>query len=101
MAASLVRDKANTIELMMKQETGRWILKQRAGKRIVAKQKAVSSISVGVLYDVVISFNGTQFDVSVDGTSLMSLTPVGTVPTGTVGFEVKSTTGQFGEISVN
>jgi len=94
-------DKANTIELMMKQETGRWVLKQRAGKKIVAKQKAVSSISVGVVYTVVISFNGTQFDVTIDGTPLMSLTPVGTVPTGTVGFQVKSTTGQFGEISVN
>ncbi|MCI0616909.1 S8 family serine peptidase [bacterium] len=94
-------NKANTIELMMKQETGRWVLKQRVGKRIVAKQKAVSSISVGVVYNVVISFNGTQFDVSVDGSPLMSLTPVGTVPTGTVGFQVKSTTGQFGEISVN
>ncbi len=94
-------DKANTIELMMKEETGRWVLKQRAGKRIVAKQKAVSSISIGVVYNVVISFNGTQFDVSVDGTSLMSLTPFGTVPTGTVGFQVKRTTGQFGEISVN
>lgn len=94
-------DKANTVELMMKQETGRWVLKQRSGKRIVAKQKAVSSISVGIVYTVVISFNGTQFDVAVDGTPLMSLTPVGTVPTGTVGFQVKSTTGQFGEISVN
>jgi serine protease AprX len=94
-------DKANTIEFMMKQETGRWIIKQRSGKRIVAKQKAVSSISVGVVYTVVISFNGTQFDVTLDGTPLMSLVPVGTVPTGTVGFQVKSTTGQFGEISVN
>jgi serine protease AprX len=94
-------DKANTIELMMKQETGRWVLKQRSGKRIVAKQKAVSSISVGVVYTVVVSYNGTQFDVTLDGSPLMTLTPVGTVPSGTVGFQVKSTTGQFGEIIVN
>jgi hypothetical protein len=52
-------DKANTIELMMKQETGRWVIKQRSGKRIVAKQKASSPISVGVFYTIAISFNGT------------------------------------------
>jgi hypothetical protein len=30
----------------------------------------------------------------------MSLTPVATVPSGTVGFQVKGTTGQFGEILI-
>jgi len=94
-------DKANTIEFLMKQETGRWVLKQRSGKSVVAKQKAISPISVGTVYTVVISFNGTQFDVTLDGNPLLSLIPAVAVPSGTVGFRVKDTTGQFGEIVVN
>ncbi len=94
-------DKANTMEFLMKQESGKWVLKQRSGKTVVAKQKAISPISVGTVYTVVISFNGTQFDVTLDGNPLFSLTPVAPVSMGTVGFRVKDTTGQFGEIIVN
>jgi subtilisin family serine protease len=94
-------DKKNTMELLMKQQSGKWILKQRSAGRVVAKIKGSSPIAVGTTYNISLSFNGTQFQLTVDSVPVLSLTPVGTVPTGTVGFQVKNTTGSFGEISVN
>jgi hypothetical protein len=50
---------------------------------------------------VLVGFDGTQFSVSINGTPLITLVPVGIVPTGTVGFQSKSATGSFGYINVN
>ena len=94
-------DKNNRMELLMKEENDRWILKQRSGRKVVAKSKAISTIDPNVAYDVSVAFDGTQFTVSVNGTPLITLVPVGSVPTGTVGFQSKSTTGSFGYINVN
>jgi hypothetical protein len=94
-------DKSNKIELLMKEEKDVWVLKQRSGGRIVAKAKASSTIDPNVAYAVVVSFDGTQFTVTINGTPLITLTPKGTVPTGTVGFQAKDTTGFFDYINVN
>lgn len=94
-------DKKNNMELMMKQESGKWILKERSNGKIVAKAKGFAAITPNVLYDIVVVFDGVHFTVTVDGSQLMQLTPVAAVPSGTVGFSVKSTTVQIGEISVN
>ena len=94
-------DKNNRIELLMKEENDKWILKQRAGGRVVVKSKAISTIDPNVAYDVSVAFDGTQFSVSINGTPLITLVPIGVVPTGTVGFQNKSTTGSFGYINVN
>ena len=42
-------DDKNTMELLMKQETGKWILKQRANGTIVAKKGVKIPINIGVL----------------------------------------------------
>src|SRR5262249_534116 len=94
-------DKNNKIELLMKEEQDVWVLKQRSGGSVVAKAKAVSTIDPNVAYAVVVSFDGTQFTVTIDGNQLITLTPVGTVPSGTVGFQAKATTGFFDYINVN
>ncbi|HSE41778.1 MAG TPA: hypothetical protein VLH08_13525, partial [Acidobacteriota bacterium] len=94
-------DKRNNIQLMMKQESGKWILKERSNGKIIAKAKGFAAITPNVLYDIKVIFDGTNFTVTVDGSQLMQLTPVATVPSGTVGFSVKSTTVQVGEVSVN
>ena len=94
-------DKLNKIELLMKEEKDVWVLKQRSGGSVVAKAKASSTIDPNVAYAVVLSFDGTQFTVTIDGNSLITLTPKGTVPTGTVGFQAKDTTGLFDYINVN
>jgi hypothetical protein len=94
-------DKRNKVELLGKEENDRWILKQRINQTIVAKQKAISTIDPNVVYDAVVSFDGTTFTVSIDGAPLITMPAGGIVPTGTVGFQVKNTTGSFGDICVN
>lgn len=95
-------DKSNSVELMMKQESNKWLLKQRAGGVVVAKAKGILPISPGVLYDVEITFDGNQFDVTVDGTPLISVAKgAGSNLSGTVGFEAKATVGTYGDINVN
>jgi len=94
-------DKNNTMELMMKQESGKWILKERSNGKIVAKAKGFAAITPNVLYDIEVVFDGAHFTVTIDGSQLMQLTPAAAVPSGTVGFSVKSTTVYVGEVSVN
>jgi hypothetical protein len=94
-------DKRNKVELLAKEENDKWVLKQRVNNAIVAKAKGLATIDPNVVYDVVIAFDGTTFTVTVDGTSLITLPAGGTVPTGTVGFQVKNTTGSFGDICIN
>jgi hypothetical protein len=74
-------------------------LKQRSGGRVVAKAK--STIDPNVAYAVVLSFDGTQFTVTIDGNPLITLTPKGNVQPGTVGFQAKDTTGLFDYVNVN
>ncbi len=94
-------DKKNTVELLMKQESGTWMLKQKSNGRIVAKQKALLPINPNQFYNAQLSFDGTQFQVSVDGAAVITMNAVGVVPAGTVGYQVKNTTGSFGSINVN
>lgn len=94
-------DKKNTVELLMKQESGTWMLKQKSNGRILAKQKALLPINANQFYNVQLSFNGTQFQVSIDGNVAITMNAAGSVSTGTVGYQVKNTTGSFGSINVN
>jgi hypothetical protein len=93
-------DKKNTVELMMKEENDKWVLKERINGAIVAKTKMISVINPNTFYRARITFNGTQFQVFIDGNLLMSLNAVGP-HTGTVGFQAKGTAASFGEIIVN
>lgn len=93
-------DDNNKIELLMKEEKDVWILKQWMNGSIVAKTKTSRTIDPAVAYQVVLSFDGTAFHVSVDGTNLINQNAVG-MPTGTVGFKAKATTGRFNQIQVN
>lgn len=95
-------DKGNTIELMMKEENDRWILKQRVGGPVVVKAKGVLAIDPGVSYDARIVFDGAQFQVFINNALLITLPKAGgTTPFGTVGFESKNTTAAFQSIDVN
>jgi hypothetical protein len=94
-------DKANTIELLMKEETDRWIIKQRIGKKVVTKAKVQSKIDPNIFYTARITFDGASYAVTIDGTPLMTLTPIGSISGGTVGFKVKGTTGSFEYVVVN
>ena len=75
-------------------------VKQHAGGVVVAKTKGVAPILPNVFYSVKLSYDGTQFALTVDG-ALLATMPVGVSPNGAVGFRVKKTTGSFAFIQVN
>ncbi|PWT92660.1 MAG: hypothetical protein C5B54_03175, partial [Acidobacteria bacterium] len=95
-------DKNNGIELLMKQERNKWILRQRVGGVIVAKAKATRTINIQTNYTIRIDFDGSIFRVFMDTetTPMLTLTAVGS-PSGTVGFGVRGTVGSFDYIAVN
>ena len=95
-------DSKNNVELMMKQESNWWILKQRSAGHVIAKAKfaPASPIVPGTTYTVDVGFDGTTFHVFIDGVDSIQLLPGTPVLSGTVGFQSKRTTGFFEEIDV-
>lgn len=95
------QNKDNYVEVLMKEESDRWVLKQHSGGVVVRKAKGLQVIQPNVDYDVVISFDGNDFQVTVGGQLLITMPKfAGSSPTGTVGFQVKATTGSFDFVSV-
>jgi hypothetical protein len=93
-------DKHNTVELIMNEQTDKWILKQRVNGKIVAKAKATVLISPNISYNAQLSFDGTTFHLTVDANNVINM-PAASTPSGTIGFQVKLTTGRFGSIQIN
>ncbi|MCI0417574.1 plastocyanin/azurin family copper-binding protein [bacterium] len=92
-------DKKTQVEVLMKEEQHRWVLKHRIDGQIVIKAKALQTILPNTDYCVRISYDGTAFQVFVDGVEVININ--GSVPSdGVPGFRVKATTGTFGEILV-
>jgi uncharacterized delta-60 repeat protein len=91
------QDKDNLIEVLMKEETDKWVIKQISNGSVVAKEKANAIIAPNIFYDVRVAFDGTKFTLNVDGVDLVSMN-AGATPSGTVGYRVKKTIGRFGNI---
>lgn len=67
---------------------------------IVAKMKATSMITPDTPYGVLVLFDGSNFQLFIDNILVLTL-PAAATPNGTVGFQVKGTSGTFDEIVVN
>jgi uncharacterized delta-60 repeat protein len=94
------QDKQNTVELLMKERNDKWVLRQRSGGAIVAKTTVSQTILPNVVYDLKVQFDGTTFTLFIDNINSATMT-AGAVPSGTVGYRVKNTTGRFGFVCVN
>lgn len=95
------QDSANYVDLAMKQDIKKWILRQHVGGVVVAKTLKSQTIRRNVTYDVRLRFDGNQFTVYVDDVLIITLDKAASsAPTGTVGYVVKETKGTFGEIEV-
>ncbi len=94
-------DKKNTIELLMKEENDKLVLKHRVNGTIASKMKGIAVIQPNVSYNVDVSFDGTNFVVRIDGQTVITMPAVASVPNGTIGFQSKNTTGIFAHILVN
>ena len=93
-------DKNNRVELLLKEEQDKVVLKQISAGQAVAKKKGTASIVPNAPAVFRIVFDGTQFTVLVDGNPVVTLQPVPAVPAGTVGFQVANTTAAFDYIQV-
>jgi hypothetical protein len=94
-------DKDNRIEVIMQEKKDKWVLKQRSAGVVVAKKKGELPILPNTTYNVQVTFDGTTFELLIDGIPLFTMPKApGSMPNGTVGFQVKDSTGQFGSIDV-
>jgi subtilisin-like proprotein convertase family protein len=96
-----VQDKDNLVELLMKEQNDKWVLKHHINKKVVAKKKFISIIDPNTDYTVSIRYDGANFIATINGTDVITLAPGGVVVGGSIGFKVKGTTGTFQRIEVN
>jgi hypothetical protein len=95
-------DKRNTIELLVKEENNKVILRQRVNGTLVVKNKAFVTIDPNVPFVARVAYDGTNLTLTIDGNLLITLHPVvGAMPTATFGFAAKNTTGTIDYITVN
>ncbi|HSE43343.1 MAG TPA: hypothetical protein VLH08_21465 [Acidobacteriota bacterium] len=94
-------DKKNRMELLIREDKDRIVLKQRIAGSVVAKKNGTVTLMPNTSYVIRIDFDGTQFNVLVDGVSIFTMLPSGVVPSGTIGFQVSSTTADFAYITVD
>jgi hypothetical protein len=93
-------DKSNVVELLMKEESDVWILKQK-WNGMTAKAKAKVTISAKVAYTPKITFDGNVFTVHINGVLLITMPKVpGSLPNGTIGFQTKKATATIERIMV-
>lgn len=86
------QDKRNLLEVRLMSDKNKILLKQKSSGATVAKQATIFSISPGTVYRLKVVYNGTLFQVFIDGASILSVN-AGATPSGIVGFRVKSTAG--------
>lgn len=98
-------DKRNLVEIRLMDDKDKVLLKHKVGGVTVAKGSSAQNISPATNYNLSISFNGTQFEVFLNGTSIFTV-PSSITPSGNVGFRVKSISGsnvtaRLSDIAVN
>lgn len=86
------QDKRNLVEVRLFDDRNKVLFLQKSNGLKAAKKAASLTINAGVTYHVVVSYSSGNFQVSVDGVSLFTV-PTDVVPSGNVGFRVKSLTG--------
>lgn len=92
-------DSKNYVELTMKEQSDKWIVKQYVNGKVISKKKALSQIDPGVPYTVSLLFDGNNLTFSVDGNLLLQFAP--SVPVqGKVAFGVKASEGIFDDLVV-
>jgi hypothetical protein len=93
--------KKDRIELLVREDKDRLVLKQKIAGSIVAKKNGTATLMPNVPYVIRVNFDGTNFSVLLDGVQLFTMTPAAVVQSGTIGFQVSKTTAAFGYIQVD
>lgn len=92
------QDKSNYVEVRLMDDKDKLLLRQRAGGTNVAKKSIPFAISSAVSYTVAVTYTNSQFDVSVNGSPVLSVS-TSSVPFGRPGFRLKSTAGEMASAS--
>jgi trimeric autotransporter adhesin len=94
-------DKKNALEILIKVEQGRVVVKDR-NQSVLAKAKGTFTFTPNTLYQVVVVYNGTTVDVSVNGTAVITgFTPTRTLPTANIGGAAKNNDLLIDNVCVN
>jgi glucose/arabinose dehydrogenase len=87
-------DNRNFVEVQLSARSNKIYLRQVINGRVVAKAKFPYIIDASQTYEVSLRYDGTQFLLWVNNIPTLSLTAK-VAPSGAIGFQVKSGTGQF------
>jgi len=90
----------NRLELQIKEASDVMILKQKSNGTVVSKLKVNRQLLPNTNYDIRMARSGSSVQLFVDNQLAGTLSLTGN-PTGTVGFQVASTTGRFALVEVN
>lgn len=93
------QDKQNRVDVLLKQESGKIILKQKVGGITAQKSKATFAIMPNTFHHIKVGFDGTNFNLEVDGTPLITM-PAAATPSGNLYFQVKNTTGSIERVNI-
>ncbi len=85
-------DKKNQLEILAKYDTGKLVVKDRFFA-VLAKAKADFAFAPNTAYTVVVNYDGTNIDVSIDGTPLIvDFVPARSLPAANTGAAAKNDT---------
>lgn len=88
------KSKKNRLTLSMDKSTNKWVMKHESNGRI--KSATFSApVKKDQFYDFKITFDGQMFHLFVDGLEVIAIKKAGDVPSGKLGFRVKSTDGNI------
>lgn len=94
-------DSKNYVEVIMKEGSDKFLVKQHVNGVVTAKAKASLPIYPAFSYNVKLAFDGSIFRLYVNGTQVASMAKApGSSPNGTAGFQAKYTLAQFSKIYV-
>jgi hypothetical protein len=94
-------DKKNALEVLIKVAQGRLVVKDRNGS-VLAKTKGLFTFTPNTPYQVVITYNGTTVDVTVNGTAVITgFAPSRTLPSANIGGAAKNNDLLLDNVCVN
>lgn len=92
-------DKSNAVELLIKPDSHKWILRQRVNGKIVRKVSLFQFFHTEMEHRVALNYDGTNFTVTVHGSVWITMPAAGT-PFGSFGMKVKGTEAYLKDIYV-
>lgn len=82
-------DRRNTLQLIIKEDQNKAVLKLKSGGVTINKAKALFTLDPNTAYDFSIAYDGTMVTVSINGNTVITMIPSSSIPSGIVVVESK------------